>query len=127
MVDSARQEIVRVRAATNELVWRTALEDNVAQPVLHQNRVFAAGESGKLHVLDADSGDRLGYVQFAQALRSSPVVFSQRGRIFLVGDHSSVYTLDAEDLSCLGVFYLGHAGGTVVAFAGRRAESCRCT
>ena len=114
LVDSARQEILRVGAVTNKLVWRTPLEDDIAQPVMLGDRILAAGKSGKLHVLDANKGDRIGYVQFAQALQSAPVVYSKLDRVFLVGDHSSVYSLDAKNLGCLGVFYLGHAVGTVV-------------
>ena len=35
--------------------------------------------------------------------------------IYAVGRHSNVYTLAAKDLSCLGVFYLGHDRGSVSA------------
>ncbi|MEM9185500.1 MAG: PQQ-binding-like beta-propeller repeat protein [Planctomycetota bacterium] len=114
MVDSSRQEIVRVNAATGALVWRAPIEDDASQPLVLGDRVLAAGKSGRLHVIDAARGDRLGYVQFAQRLRAAPVAAPGGGRLYLVGDHSSVYTLDAEDMSCLGVYYLGHAKGTVV-------------
>ncbi|MEM6330364.1 MAG: PQQ-binding-like beta-propeller repeat protein, partial [Planctomycetota bacterium] len=115
LLDAKRGELVRVRAGTGDLVWRCPLEDDVAQPTLLGDRLLAAGESGRLHVLDAASGAKIGHVQFAQPLRSSPAVSQAAGRVYLVGEHSSVYTLDAASLDCLGVYYLGHAKGAVAA------------
>lgn len=115
LLDSKRQELVRVNASTGKLVWRTEIGEAVVQPVLLGDRLLAAGESGKLHVVNAESGVAAGYVQFAQPLRSAPAVYGEASRVYLVGEHSSVYSLDAGDLSCLDVYYLGHAAGTVVA------------
>ncbi len=115
LLDAKREELVRVNATTGKLVWRSPLKDQTAQPVLLGDKILAAGKSGKLHIVEASSGSGLGYVQFAQPLRSAPAVNTEAQRIYLVGEHSSVYTLDAKDLSCLGVYYLGHAKGTVEA------------
>ena len=54
-----------------------------------------------------------GYIQFSQPLIVSPVMDRQGKRIYVVGEQSSLYTLDANDLSCLGVYYLGHAQGSI--------------
>jgi len=115
LLNVTRQEVVRVAAATGKLAWRTPLEDDLSQPLLAGNRLLVAGKSGRLHVLDSESGDRVGYVQFAQPLQSAPAVFEAGKRIYLVGEHSSVYTLDSSSFECVGVFYLGHAKGAVVA------------
>lgn len=113
LVDSTNQELVRVNSQTGKLVWRAPLEDDVAQPVVSEGRVLLAGASGNLHIVDAGSGEVAGHVRFAQALQTAPVVYSAAKRIYLVGERSSLYTLDATTLECLGVFYLGHANGTV--------------
>ena len=115
LLNVTEKEVVRVAADSGKLVWRTPLDDELSQPVLSGDRMLVAGKSGRLHVLDSNSGNRLGFVQFAQPLHSAPAVFDAGRRIYLVGEHSSVYSLDASNYQCLGVFYLGHAKGTVAA------------
>ncbi len=114
-VDAKRKELVRLRGADGSLVWRAPLDDDLAQPVVAGDRVFCAGLSGKLHVVEADSGKTIGYVQFAQPLRTAPVVSADGKAIYLTGEHSSLYSLSADDYASLGVFYLGHAKGSIVA------------
>ncbi len=109
------QALARVEAGSGKLVWRLELDDQVAAPVLMGQQVLLAGESGRLHVVDTETGARRGYVQFAQPLRTPPTVSPKRGVIYLPGDHSSIYTLSASDFSCLGVHYSNHARQSVVA------------
>ena len=114
-IDARRNELVRIATATGKLQWRVALDDELSQPVVLQDRVLVPSKSGRLHVVQVDSGRRSGYLQFAQPLISAPAVDRESGRVFLVGEHSSVYTLAADDLRCLSVYYLGHAKGAVQA------------
>ena len=114
-VDADSQELMRLSQPSGELIWRAPLGEQVTQPVVAGNRVFVAAESGRLHVLELDSGNRLGHMKFAQPLRAPPVADAAGKRLYLAGDHSSLYTLSVDDLKCLGVFYLGHDRGTVSA------------
>jgi hypothetical protein len=41
-------------------------------------------------------------------------VNEQGDRIYVLGEHSNVYTLNGSDFACLGVYYLGHSAGGVV-------------
>ncbi len=84
-------------------------------PVVMGKQVLLAGESGKLHVIDLQTGTRTGFVQFAQPLRTPPTLNPRAGVIYLPGDHSSVYTLSARNFTCLGVHYTNHARQSVVA------------
>ena len=111
----SQQALMRLKAATGELVWRLELEDQVAAPVLAGNRVLLAGASGKLYVVDAASGTSAGFVEFSQPLVSAPEVDTRTGAIFLAGERSSLYSLSAKDLSCLSVIYTKHARGAMVA------------
>lgn len=113
VVDTRRKELLKLKAATGEVVWRAPLADEVAQPTIVGDNVLCPGISGKLHVINAESGDRLGYVQFAQPLRTAPAASEDGKTIYLTGEHSSFYSLSAADFSCLGVLYLGHAKGSV--------------
>jgi hypothetical protein len=55
----------------------------------------------------------MGYLRFSQPLRVAPIVDHTQKRLYLSGDHSSIYTISLEDLTCMGVFYLGHASGSI--------------
>ncbi len=113
VIDAAHHELLRLDGKTGKLKWRQSFEKEIAQPVVVGERIFVATASGKLAVLNAISGQQLGAVQFGQPLRVPPALGHRGKRIYVVGEHSSLYTLDAGDLSCLGVYYLGHAKGTV--------------
>lgn len=102
-------ELLCVAADTGKILWRQQLDDRVSTPVELDDRLLVAGASGKLYVVERDSGRLLGAVQFGQPLQAPPVVNAKTGRIYLAGRHSNLYTLSAEDFSCLGVAYLGHA------------------
>ncbi len=115
LFDSLNQELLRIEASSGNLRWRLPLGEIVAQPVVAENRAYLASEGGKLHVVDLATGTRAGFMQFAQPLRTAPSVDTRGGRVYLTGDHSSLYTLDLENLSCLGVTFTGHAAGTIVA------------
>jgi len=114
VVDTLHHELLRLRAETGKLVWRHPFEGPILSPVVHKGRLLVTEQSGKLHVLESSNGQSLGYVQFEQPLPVPPVVARKGHRIYVVGDHSSVYTLSSDDYSCLGVFFLGHAPGSVV-------------
>lgn len=113
--DANRQELVRLKSENGDLVWRVPLGDAIAQPVVARDKILCAGESGRLFVVEAASGNLLGHVKFAQSLRSPPAYSQEAGAIYLAGEHSSFYTLSADDFSCLGVAYLGHSGGSITA------------
>lgn len=111
----SQQTLARVEAASGKLVWRLSIDDELAPPVLVGNSILLAGASGKLHIVNSDTGQRTGYVQFAQPLRVAPAVNPQAGVLYLVGERSSVYTISANDYSCKGVYYTNHARGSVTA------------
>ncbi len=113
VTDAQRHELMRLEAATGKLIWRQSLGEPFAQPLVIGQRGFLAAESGRLYVLDLTSGARMGYVEFAQPLRVTPAVDRGGERLYLPGDHSSLYALSLADLSCLGVYYLGHAEGSI--------------
>lgn len=115
--DKQQQSLVRIDSASGELQWMLTIDDNLAHPVVQGENILLAGESGKLHVVDAASGTREGFVQFSQPLRSPPALNAQADVLYLSGEHSSLYTLSASDYACLGVHYSNHAKGAIVAAA----------
>jgi outer membrane protein assembly factor BamB/tetratricopeptide (TPR) repeat protein len=112
-IDSRYHELIRLEGATGKLRWRQSLGGPAARPVVAGGQILVAVASGQLLVVNPDSGERAGYVQFGQPLVVSPAMDRRGKRIYVAGEQASLYTLDANDFSCLGVFYLGHARGSL--------------
>ncbi|TWT98064.1 outer membrane biogenesis protein BamB [Botrimarina colliarenosi] len=118
VIDHRRGEIVRLDTTTGALNWRAEVAGDTAPlhtPVLAGDRVLVATETGRLYAYDSESGGRAGYAQFAQPLRAAPAFDSESKKAYVVGQQSSLYTLDAASLACVGVRYTGHAAGSIVA------------
>ena len=113
VIDGVRHELVRLEAATGRLIWRQAIGEPFAQPLVVGGRAFAAAESGRLFVIDLQTGARAGYVQFAQPLSVTPTVDRQQQRLYVAGEQACLYTISLSDLGCQGVRHLGHAEGSI--------------
>ncbi|NOY29145.1 MAG: PQQ-binding-like beta-propeller repeat protein [Planctomycetes bacterium] len=113
VVDATHHELLRLHGSTGELVWRLAFKGPILRPTIAGEQLLVVESSGKLHVVEAASGNFSGYVQFSQSLPVPPTVNKRGTRIYLLGGHSSLFTLSAKDFSCQGVFYLGHEQGGV--------------
>jgi len=105
----------RLDATTGKLAWRLSLGDRVTGVTPAGESLIATGESGKLYVINASTGGLKGAVEFSQPIRTAPAINDRGDRIYVVAEHSIHYTLAAKDFSCVGVYYLGHAAGAVVA------------
>ena len=114
-LDAAHQQVIAVDAKTGNLVWRQPLGEPLAALAVRGDRTLVAGASGKLYALDTKSGALVGHVQFGQAIRVAPTFNAKGDRVYVIGEHSNLYTLAADDLSCIGVHYVGHAKGSVTA------------
>jgi len=113
VIDTANHALLRLDASTGQLRWRTGIEEDCARPLVAGNRIFLASANGRLYVIDLESGTRSGYVEFPQPLRTMPTADRQERCLYVVGEHSSLYCLSLADLKCLGVYYSGHAPGSV--------------
>lgn len=109
--DAQRGELVAVEAPSGKLVWRLPLSGKLATPVTLENRLLVASDAGKLYIVDAATGKLTGYVQFSQPIRQPPVVNERGDRVYVLGEHSNLYTISTQNFSCVGVYYLGHAAG----------------
>lgn len=112
VVDSARQELVRLKGASGALTWRLPVGEPLLPPVLSGSRLLAATESGRLLVVEAATGNATHQAVIPQPLTVSPGVSKGQG-VYQVGSHSNLYVLDETTLACQEVYYLGHKAGTV--------------
>jgi outer membrane protein assembly factor BamB len=112
-VDSVQQDLVRLEGASGKAIWRLALEGDSLQPVISGEQVYIAQPAGKVLLVNLASGELIGTIQFGQGLAAPPTIDESAKRIYLLGEHSSLYTISTEDHSCLGVYYLGQNAGSV--------------
>jgi outer membrane protein assembly factor BamB len=113
VTDSVRHELLRLEAATGKLVWRQAFKEAFAEPLVVGEQVFVASDAGRVYVVDLKTGERTGYLQLPQPIRVAPAIDRLKTHLYLAGDRASLYAISLSDMKCLGVYFLGHAPGTI--------------
>jgi len=114
VADPVRQEVLRVEAATGQLRWRAAIGERFdAHPVVAGDRLLVATASGRLLLVDLESGRSRGHLQLPQGLVVAPAADSRLGLVFQAAEHSNLYVLDLARGACREVVYLGHEAGSI--------------
>ena len=104
---------MRLEAKTGKLVWRLPLGEAFREPVIVENRLYVAGASGKLYVVDAGSGQANRHALLRQPLEVAPGQGVGRPQLYQVAEHDNLYVLSTDTLECREVLYLGHKRGTI--------------
>src|SRR4051812_11243574 len=113
VTDSAHNDLLRLDAATGRLNWRQPMDAPIAEMLVAGDRALVPTKSGRLYLINVKTGERAGYMQFAQALLVAPAADRQKTRAYLSGERGTVYSISLADMKCLGVQYLGHAPGSI--------------
>ncbi|MBN1853947.1 MAG: PQQ-binding-like beta-propeller repeat protein, partial [Pirellulales bacterium] len=113
VIDTVSHDLVRFEGKTGQTRWRLEIGEPLLAPVGRDNQILLATLSGKMFVLEAETGKSSGFIQFAQGIPVPPLVDSHNGRVCVVGEHSSVYVLVGEKLICRDVFHLGHRASSI--------------
>ncbi len=113
VVDQRSGEVMRLQARTGTLVWRVALGEAFFAPLVVGDHIYVAGASGKLYVIEADSGQVKHHVRIPQSLEVAAGVGVGRPQLYQVANQDNIYVLSAETLECREVLYLGHKRGTI--------------
>lgn len=113
VTDFRHNELLRLKGDSGELVWRLEVGERFSTPSLKGKQILLATASGRVLVVNSDTGESPRHVVIPQNLQVSPAS-GDRGQMYQVGDHSNLYVLDENTLECKEVFYLGHRTGTVV-------------
>ncbi len=111
--DSVHQELVRMEGSSGKSIWRLPLEGKSFQPVIAGEQAYVAQPDGKMLLVNLATGQQTGVIKFGQGLATPPVIDESSRRLYLLGEHSSLYTISTDDNSCLGVYYLGHNAGSI--------------
>ncbi|HZN32915.1 MAG TPA: PQQ-binding-like beta-propeller repeat protein, partial [Pirellulaceae bacterium] len=112
IVDSRSRELLRVGGATGQLVWRQALNDSATPPLVLGERVVVTTRGGRVIALEAATGNVLHAAQLPQQASVAPGVGGQ-SRLYQLGEHSTLFVLNADTLECTETVYLGHKAGAV--------------
>ena len=114
LFDAAHQELVRVGPKGNDLRWRLPLGERIeAAPVLAGSRLIVATSSGKLLLVDAETGQTQRAVQLPSRVCAAPAISADGATLFLATDQGTLYVVAAKELSVLQATDLGHGAGSV--------------
>jgi outer membrane protein assembly factor BamB len=108
--DARANELLRLEARTGSLKWRFALDEPIRDPPLvFGNQLAQVLPSGKLLLLDLNSGELLSSVNLGRPLARAPVLDELGQHLYVLGRRDCLFILARDPLGCVGVEYLGHA------------------
>lgn len=114
LVDAVAHELVCLDGPTGKLRWRFPLEERFdAHPVIAGKNVLIPTRSGRLVMVDVDSGESAGYIQLPQELRVGPAVTRDGSTAYQMAEHSNLYVLSLPEGACRKVAYLQHEPGSI--------------
>jgi outer membrane protein assembly factor BamB len=119
VADEHFHELLRLEAASGKVLWRQALKEAFATPVVDQNRVFVTLRSGRVVQIDAASGEITRAAQLPQETNVAAGLDPRQKVLYQPGSHSTIFVLAADEsagepLSCQAAYYLGHRPGSIV-------------
>ncbi len=112
LVDARRHELLRLKGTTGQLVWRHLLGGPAFGPVIAGGHVLVSTRKGSLMSIDAATGEITRAVQLPQGVTVAPA--ARQSRVYQLGEHSTLFVLDANSLACTETFYLGHQAGEIL-------------
>ncbi|KAA5541002.1 PQQ-binding-like beta-propeller repeat protein [Roseiconus nitratireducens] len=112
--ESSALSVERCDGRSGDVDWRVKIGEPFNQPVVEDDEIYVATESGRLVSLDATTGDARWAKQIPQSLEVGPGVDRRNSIAYIPGDHSNLYVLNSRDGSSIESFYTGHAAGTIV-------------
>jgi outer membrane protein assembly factor BamB len=111
LIDGRRRELVRLKGTSGELVWRQPLSDGAAGPVVSGSRIYLTTRKGRIVAVEAATGELAAAAQLPQGAAVAPAV--RQTRLYQLGEHSTLFVLDANSLACTETVYLGHQAGEI--------------
>ena len=113
VVSGDTNEVLRLQAATGELVWACPVGEPMNDPVVRYDQIMVSTKSGKIIKVDPASGQAGPVAQLPQKMIAGPGFDKTRPQYYAVGEHSNLYLLSRDTLDCNDVIYIGHKPGTI--------------
>jgi outer membrane protein assembly factor BamB len=113
-VDSRHNELYRAEARTGAMIWRLDLEEPVDDaPLVLGNRIYQTTPSGKILQIDLATGELQGTLDTHRPLTRAAVNDESGRYLYVLADEASLFILQRDPLSCVGVEYLGHEHASI--------------
>ncbi len=113
LADGLRHELIRVQAATGNVVWRLPLGQAFTAPIVGSEQAYVNTADGRLVEVNLATGQSQRQLQLPQAPSVSPAYDSRKLRLYELGRHSTLFALDADRFTCTETYYLGHKAGAI--------------
>jgi len=113
MSDLLRYRVSRIRTDDGAVVWSAEIGERFHEPNFNEERVVVTTLSGRVLLLDAESGEMIGGSQLPQATNAGALVASRSPVIYQTGSYSNLYAISTSTFDCQDVMYLGHARNSI--------------
>jgi outer membrane protein assembly factor BamB len=116
LVDSSKHELLRLQGTTGKLIWKQPLDSALLLPVVAGDKIFINRPAAKGQILefDAASGQFTAQATLPQQTPAPVAYDAKRKRLYQVGEHSTLFGLNAATLACEETFYVGHKAGSIL-------------
>lgn len=111
--DLLRFRVSRVRTDDGAVVWSADIGERYHPPNFNEQRVVVTTLSGKILLLDGESGEMIGGSQLPQATNAGALLGSRSPVIYQTGSYSNLYAISTSTFDCQDVMYLGHARNSI--------------
>ncbi len=134
IADQQESDLLLVDSTTGHLIWRTEIGEPFLTPAINNVMVVVTTKSGKVLVVNPESGQVERAAQLPQPADVPAMVADREPYIYQLGTYSNLYVLSKEDLQCREVYFLGHEKGSIavpplywggyIAIGVNRGEGC---
>jgi len=113
--DGTHEELLRLDAKSGNLVWRQGTGEPITDPPLVLgNQVIQTTPSGKVLLIDLNSGELRGTLNLGLPLGRTPVSDEAGQYLYILAERDCLFILTRDPIGCAAVEYLGHPIGSVL-------------
>lgn len=113
LIDSRENQLLAIDQRTGKVLWRQKFESHLFRPKLFENSVLVAERSGKVWKIARETGEVIAAVGLPQEISAPLGMLDDVTGVYAVAEHSNVYVLSPDSLSCAEVIPVGHEVGTI--------------
>ncbi|GAA4421794.1 PQQ-binding-like beta-propeller repeat protein [Bremerella cremea] len=113
LIDAAEGQLVAINARTGKVAWRQEFASTLFRPKVFENALLAVEADGKVWKLSKETGEVMKAVQLPQKVSAPLGMLADVSAVFAVAEHSNLFVLSPDDLSCTEVVPIGHETGAI--------------
>ena len=113
MSDMLRFRISRIRTDDGAVDWSAEIGERFHEPNFNEERIVVTTLTGRILLLNGETGEMIGGSQLPQATSTGALVASRSPVIYQTGSYSNLYAISTSSFECQDVMYLGHARNSI--------------